>query len=367
MTWRLLAVLVLVTAVLAACGDDGGGGTSTPIPASPTPIAQAPAATPSPTQPARLSPEQLQEFQPNELGWVPIFQFHHIESPPGQFTRTPEQFRGILQWLYDHNFYVINLHDFLDGIFDVPAGKHPVILTFDDGPVSQFRLIPQDNGQLVIDTSTAVGIMELFFRAHPDFGHGGHFAILPDRTFAWSDTDTNAPSQFQYASQKLEWLLAQGYEIGNHTRDHANLSEISPAEVQTQLAEANIMIHEQAPDAELRVVTLPYGAYPNDGDDSVFRGFTYKGQEYSYDAVLLVGANPAVVPWSTEYDPYAIPRIQAFDEELDKWYTFIEENPGIIFTSDGNPDTVTIPKEVSWALVDTLDESQLGGRELIRY
>lgn len=370
---RRTIVIIVAVLLLSACGigsDSDQQATATPTaPPAETMTAQAVPAGPTPTAtlPAHLTDAQLQQYKPNELGWVPILQFHHILPTPDQFTRTPEQFHDILQWLYDHNFYVINLHDFLDGIFDVPAGKHPVILTFDDGPVSQFRLIPQDNGQLQIDMTSAVGIMEQFFIDHPDFGHGGHFAILPDRTFAWSETDTAAQDQFRYAPQKLEWLLSKGYEIGNHTMDHANLAEIGPEEVEKQLAEANDMILQEAPDADIRVVTLPYGAYPNDGDDTVFRGFTYNGKEYSFDAVLLVGANPAVVPWSTEYDPYAIPRIQAFDEELDKWYTFIEENPGIIFTSDGNPDTVTIPDEVAWALADTLDDTQLGGRELIRY
>jgi peptidoglycan/xylan/chitin deacetylase (PgdA/CDA1 family) len=246
----------------------------------------------------------------------------------------------------------------------VPVGKHPVMLTFDDGPDTQFNFIPLDNGQLALDSESAIGILEQFFRDHPDFGRGGHFAILPDRTFAWP----HSPEQFQYASQKLEWLLANGYEIGNHTLDHANLAELSPDEVMYQLAEANILIYQQAPEAVVRVQTLPYGGYPNGGDDTVFKGFDYNGAHYSFDGVFLVGANPAVSVLSTEYDPYAIPRIQMFDAEWNQnWVPFLEENPDVLYTSDGNPNTVTVPETLHWALVDTLDETKLGNRQLVRY
>ncbi len=76
---------------------------------------------------------------------------------------------------------------------------------------------------------------------------------------------------------------------------------------------------------------------------------------------------PAYSPVSTEYHPYWLPRIQAFDEELARWQEFILENPGIMYVSDGNPDTVTIPNNLEWNLLETLDETKLQGRELIRY
>jgi len=398
---RWLVLLVLLGGLLAACGgsdDDptataGAGsaptntvaldgtasqpGTTTTQPAGqPTQpsgdaatatTGQPPAAEATATQPMQaveLTPEELQQYKPNELGWIPLLQYHHfVWDVTDPYQRAPDDFHADLQWLYDHNFYVVNIHDYIDDTMEVPAGKHPVMLSFDDGAQSQFRFIPLENGQLALDAESAIGVLEQFFRDHPDFGRGGHFSILPDRTFAWPEH----PEQFEYATQKLEWLLNNGYEIGNHTLDHANLAEITPDEVMYQLAEANIMIHQQAPDAVIRIHTLPYGGYPNGGDDTVFKGFDYNGGYYEYEGVLLVGANPAVSVLSTEYDPYAIPRIQAFDEELDKWFSFLVENPDVIYTSDGNPNTVTVPETLHWALVDTLDETKIGGRTLVRY
>ena len=311
----------------------------------------------------RLTPEQLQEFRPNELGWIPVLQYHHFGPVPDELTRTPEQFRGDLQWLYDNGFYVVNVRDYIHNRMLVPAGKRPVMLTFDDSAVSQFNIQRSVEGQLTVDPNSAIAILEAFFNDHPDFGRGGHFAILPDRAFSWPD----AWDQQEFAGMKLEWLVSNGYELGNHTIDHANLALIETPEVQYQLVEAERVTRKYIPDARLEIVTLPYGGYPGGNDDSVFSGFHYEGEYFEYEAVLLVGANPAYSTVSTEYYPFWIPRIQAFDEELGRWQDFILENPGIMYVSDGNPDTVTIPNEIDWALQGTLDESKLLGRELIRY
>lgn len=311
----------------------------------------------------RLTEEELERLQPNELGQIVVLEYHQIGPEPEQFVRTPDQFRGDLQWLYDNDFYVVNLHDVLDFHIDVPAGKRPVVLTFDDSSVGQFRLIPQPDGNLAVDPDSAIGIMEDFFRTNPDFGRGGHFAVLPFQLFNWPD----AYDQSEFGEAKLTWLVESGYEIGNHTYEHANLVELDDGDIMYQLAEANIAIRAIVPAAEVRVITLPYGMFPPGGDDTLFRGFMYQGEYFEWDASLLIGANPSVSPISTEYDPYWIARIQAYDEELARWFEVIDENPGILFVSDGNPDTVTVPYDLHPWLVGTLNESAIGDRELIRY
>lgn len=313
-----------------------------------------------------LTPEARLSYQPNELGQIPILEYHHLGPEPEQFVRTPDQFRSDLQWLYDNDFYVVSLHDILDDNINVPAGKRPVALTFDDSPASQFSLIQLDDGRLAIDPNSAIGIMERFFAQHPDFGRGGHFAVVPGYFFDW-DPVTGYPDQTLLIQAKFDWLVANGYEIGNHTMDHVNLVEMTDEEVKYQLAEANNAIHEIVPDVPVRVITLPYGMYPAGGDDTLFRGFDYEGGYYEWDAALMVGANPTVSPLSTEYEPYATARIQAFDEELNKWFKVFTEQPGILYVSDGDPNTVTIPEDLHPWLVGTLDMSKVGDRELVRY
>ncbi|MEX1158012.1 MAG: polysaccharide deacetylase family protein [Thermomicrobiales bacterium] len=327
---------------------------------------QTPASSDGTVPQGPLTQEEILHYQPNELGQIPILEYHHLGPEPEQFVRTPDQFLGDLQWLYDNNFYVINLHEILIDNIDVPAGKRPVALTFDDSPATQFSLIPLSNGQLAIDPKCAIGILELFFAQHPDFGRGGHFSVLPDFYFDW-DPARGHPDQTPYIQEKFRWLVEHGYEIGNHTLDHANLSTLTDDEIKYQLAAANDAIHEILPDEPIEVITLPYGMYPDGGDDTLLRGFQYEGGYYEWSAALMVGANPTASPLSTEYDPYATARIQAFDEELDKWFAVFQEQPGILYVSDGDPNTVTIPEDLHPWLVGTLDISKIGDRELVRY
>ena len=306
------------------------------------------------------------ELQPNELGQIPILMYHQIGPEPEQFTRTPEQLRADLAWLYEHDFYVISMQDYLTGQIDIPAGKRPVILTFDDSPVSQFRLIPLADGQLAIDPNCAVGILEQFFAAHPDFGRGGHFGLNTKRIFAWAP-NADASDQEPYVQMKLRWLLDNGYELGNHTVDHANLAELTLDEVKQQLAVANDTVLALVPDAQMSVITLPYGMYPPDEGERFLQGFTYQERDYAWDGALLVGANPANAPFSTEFDPYETARIQAFDAELEYWYQLFVDAPGLLYVSDGDPNVVTVPEALHPSLAGTLDLTRVGTRELVRY
>ncbi len=375
----LVLILTFVLLATAACGGDDGGDAagSTVAPTQPAAASDQPTQpasgqpqqgqpTDAPAVPAVLTPEQLQQYRPNELGQIPILEYHQIGPNPEQFVRTPDQMRGDLQWLYDHGFYVVNLGDVLADRIDVPLGKKPVVLTFDDSPAGQFRLLKLETGQYAIDPNCAVGILEAFFGAHPDFGRGGLFVVLPTMNFDWT-TWAYESDQQDLGQLKVQWLVDNGYELSNHTLDHVSLGDLTNDEIMYQLAEANIAIQQLVPGVAVDAITLPYGIYPNGGDDTLFRGFDYKGQHFVWKSALLVGANPTVAPLSTEYDPYAMARIQAFDDELNKWFAVFEENPGLLYVSDGNPNTVTVPTDLHPWLVGTFDEAKVQGREIVRY
>jgi peptidoglycan/xylan/chitin deacetylase (PgdA/CDA1 family) len=313
-----------------------------------------------------LTDEELQQYQPNELGQIMVLMYHVIEhdaDPNEVYSRTPDEFRSDLQWLYDNDFYIIPIGDYIRNEIRAPAGKRPVVLTFDDGTVGQFRFIEQDDGSVAIDPDSAIGILEDFFTRYDDFGRGGLFSILPNSPFAWPD----AEGQMQYAEEKLQWLIDNGYELGNHTVGHVNLREISDDEIKSELARAIDMITGYAPEAEVDVLAVPFGVYPEGGDTSIFEGWEYEGRQYSLSAALMVGAEPAPSPVHEAFDPMWIPRINADDEQLGRWFSFVEDNPGIMYVSDGNPDTITIPEDVHPWLVDTLDEAKAEGKNIIRY
>jgi len=394
-----LVVLVAVLVAVLGRGSRGGpsragrgearalpvAGRATPSPAG-TPRAQA-ARPPSPpaiggSPPAMataLTPAQLAKYKPNELGLIPILEYHQIVTDPtqvAQFVRTADQFRGDLNWLYQHNFYVVPLRDiFLDEI-NAPLGKHPVALTFDDSSAGQFRLIKRPNGALAIDPNSAVGVMEAMFAKHPDFGRGATFFTLPQSCFDWPDAADAA--QAPYCKQKLEWLLAHGYEIGDHTLDHADLLDVSDATFQKEVGGGILALQRIAPNATIDLFAVPNGDYPDKGKHPeqltwLRDGFAYQGHAIKLLGALMVGSEATVSPVSTDWDPVFTPRIQAWDntnqETTAYWFALWARDPALLYTSDGNPDTITIPRTVDPQLAGTFDaaKARAEGKRVVRY
>jgi peptidoglycan/xylan/chitin deacetylase (PgdA/CDA1 family) len=389
--FRLFVLCVVLTPLLVACGADDEENDISWTALSEAPAGQqvnanttaAPTGVGGPTSPlptvppttVSVGPGNFLTHQPNELGVVPVLEYHMITTNPEeeeQFVRTADDMRADLQWLYDHNFYIVPLRDVVNNSIAVPAGKHPVALTFDDGSSTQFAFTENESGELVPDPNSAIGILEEFSNTHPDFGRGGHFAILINNQLAWPDE-----TQMPYFDAKIQWLVEHGYEIGNHTMHHTNLTDISNNEFKMTLAEPMIWADEvigDRPENAFRILTLPYGSMPNkelhpDQRRAMRRGFTYQGERYKIIAALLVGADPAVSPASTQWDPLMIPRIQAFDESLEFWFGQFESGDQILYTSDGDPETIVVPDPLPGVLEGHLDVAALtdAGKQVIQY
>ena len=82
----------------------------------------------------------------NELGYVPVLEYHRIGPKEERWTRTPDNFRRDLTFLHNNNYYLVNMADVAAKRFDVPAGKKPVVLTFDDSTEGQFRYLKTSQG-----------------------------------------------------------------------------------------------------------------------------------------------------------------------------------------------------------------------------
>ncbi|MGA7669063.1 MAG: polysaccharide deacetylase family protein [Nitrolancea sp.] len=359
------------TAVIAA-GETASpsvvqGAASPDVSASPssTPIVLAsPTLAATPTAPvATLTADQLAQYKPNELGQIMVLMYHSIDDSGGDYSTTADEFRHDLQWLYDHDFYVIPIHDYVTNSIKAPAGKRPVILTFDDGSVSQFNYIVDSAGNKHIDPNCAIGMLEDAFTKHPDFGRGGLFSILPLAPFAWPD----AVGQEKFEKEKVQFLLDHGYEIGDHTVDHIDLRTISDDEIKDELGSAVDMMHDFDSRSQMEIISVPFGEYPDHGDTTIFEGFDLNGKHYGFMGALMVGANPSPSPVDSDFDPYWIPRIRGSRDQIDKWFDFVDQNPGIMYVSDGNPDTITVPNDLAPNLDGKLDQSKLDGKTLIRY
>jgi hypothetical protein len=275
------------------------------------------------------------DLAPNELGRIMILEYHKIDYPEERWTRTPENFRRDLETLYAKNYRLINLCDLLDRKIKLPAGTTPVVLTFDDSSPGQFRYI-EANGAVQIDPKSGLGILEAFIAEKPDFGRAATFYVLPG-----ASKPNRLFNQPEYEGRKLQYLASRGYEIGNHTLWHANLAKYPEVTVRAQVAEAQVWIQRHVPDYKTRTIALPHGAYPTDVS-WVLNG-SAKGTTYSHDAVLMVAGGPAPSPFSRNFDPVRLPRIQAVERDLAYWIDYFDKNPGERFVSDGDPNSVTVP------------------------
>lgn len=234
-------------------------------------------------------PPAPHDFTPNELGKLLVLEYHLIDYPEGRWTRTPENFRADLQMLYNNYFYPISVHDLATGKIAIPAGKTPFVLTFDDSSAGQFRYLENEDG-LTIDPNCAVGILENFKKTHPDFPLTASFYVLPGikshlRLFA----------QPKYQKQKLEWLLANGYEIGSHGWCHEPLNKLDDSDVQKHLAMFVKEIRKFIPAYEVKSMALPLGARAK--NKALESEGSFEGTTYKHEAVFLVGSAPALSPY----------------------------------------------------------------------
>lgn len=93
-----------------------------------------------------------------------ILAYHRIGEPEGRWQRTPANFRTDLERLLADGYFPVNLRDLVEGRLSmVPAGKRPVVLTFDDSTIGQFRILPDGT----VHPHSAVGILKAFHEAHP--------------------------------------------------------------------------------------------------------------------------------------------------------------------------------------------------------
>ena len=209
------------------------------------------------------------------------------------------------------------------------------MLTFDDGTASQAALRPDGT----LDPATAAGIILQFSRTHPGFEPRATFYVNRD-PFAAGDK----------SGALIRVLREHGFELGNHTRDHANLSELSDAAVQEQFVSLERLVRTADPQAELPTMALPFGVMP--GRKALALHGSFDGDRYAFTGVMLVGAEPAPSPYGRAWNPAGIPRIRAtLDPGLEYGFTYwldrLAEKPAARFVSDGDPQHITVPETLA--------------------
>jgi len=265
--------------------------------------------------PSAATPESAPvDLTPNELGRIPILEWHQVVDADGTYKVSRERFRAELTELHARGYVPISLADYLDNHIEIPAGKSPVLFTFDDASPSQFRYLER-NGKLEVDPTSAVGILLDFIKVHPDWKPRGVFCVLPAASAGhalFGDKGIDG-QQTAWRGPKLRFLVSQGFELCNHTLYHAKLSRASDAFAQEQIARGSLAIDSMVPGYRVRGFALPYGLWPKNRALSV-QGTWYDARgkravNYHFDAVFRVAGGPARSPGDPHFDPKSLTRV----------------------------------------------------------
>ncbi len=343
--FQLRRCSVAATAVLASLFASGCAGT-----VAPRILAHIALETKVDSTPKPLTREELKRIHPNEIGDVLILEYHNIlPHPHDPYTSTPTQFRNVMKLLYSLHYRPVSMSAYLNNKIDIPAGDSPVVYTFDDADESQYRILPGGG----VDPNCAVGLMEAFHKLHPAWRLRGTFFVLP----------TNAFGQHALRAAKIKNLIKMGYEIGNHTVTHPQLSKLGNTQVQWQIAECDHLIDQLVPGTKVNTIALPYGVAPTD------RILALHGRwgsiRYDNRAVLLAGADPAPAVISRRFNALRVPRVQPVMGVcgLFFWLKFLKHHAYEQFISDGIASQTTIPRQ----FVHQVVKGRLNGSKLVIY
>ena len=277
-----------------------------------------------------------ERVKPNELGHIMVVMYHGImDNPP--YHRTYEDFWKDLKYMYDKGYRPISITDYVNQNITVAPGYTPIVLTFDDGLPSTFSLI-KENGSLKVNPNCAVGIMEKFYEEYPDFGKAAIFYINGHDPFEGAGT----------IQERFAYLLEGGYDISNHTYNHADLATLNEQQIQEELGKVDRMIKEMIPHYIMSTFSYPFGKRPKEEFRKWIASGSYEGHEYAYDIAFREGpSGPFIPPIHVKFEPYNVPRVRGSEgAEGDLWWYFnyYEKNPQYRYVSDGNPHRIAVPK-----------------------
>lgn len=308
----------------------------------------------------KIDKEKLAGDGINELGKVPIMMYHGIREKTSSSTgtvggnvdkdgynRTTSAFREDLEYYYENGYRMIRLEDYINGKIDVDYGKSPIILTFDDGNEDNIKVTGLDeNGNIIIDKNSAVGILEEFKKNHPDanvtatfFVNGGMF------------------NQSEYNEKILKWMVENNYDIGNHTQTHLDIKKSSADKVQKEIVYVYEELEKIIPGKYVKIIALPFGSpYSKTHDNFKYvLSSTYNGKTYETEAALRVGWEPEVSCFDKEFDKTFLKRCRAYDNngkefDIKMVFDMLEKNR---YISDGEPNIITIKESDKTKLGET--------------
>lgn len=295
----------------------------------------------------KLDKEKLKNDGINEMGKVAVMMYHGIVNKKNSetkytggnvdkdgYTRTSEAFANDLEEFYQKGYRMISLNDYINGNIATEYGKSPIVITFDDGNANNILVKGlDDNGNIIIDENSAVGILEQFKKKYPDY----HVTA----TFFVTGALFNQP---EYNEKILNWLVDNGYDVGNHTKTHLNIGNSKASQVQYEIAYVYKQLDNIIPNKYVKIIALPFGSPLRKTHENF--PYVLKGQDedYSYEtnAALRVGWEPEVSSYSKEFDKTYIKRCRSYDNngkefDIEMILKMLDRSR---YVSDGDANTI---------------------------
>ncbi len=291
------------------------------------------------------------KYKVDESGNIPIMMYHGIHNLKNNETgyvggnidkdgyqRTAEAFRNDLEFFYKNNYRMIRLNDYIDGIIDVEVGKSPIVLTFDDGLKNNILVTGlDDDGNIIIDPNSAVGIMEEYKKKYPNFNITATFFL-----------NAGLFHQEKYNQKIINWLLNNGYDIGNHSYSHLDITNLSSKKTEEEIGKMYNLLSKYTNNKFVNIVALPFGS-PYDEKHKNFpfiMGGDYNNVEYKTKSTLRVGWESELSPFHKNFNSTFLKRIRAYDNlgndyDIEHNFKMLEKNK---YISDGDKTTIVIPK-----------------------
>lgn len=289
-------------------------------------VREAPTPSPTPVRPYFAGA--------NELGKVLVLEYHRLGYPEQRYQRTPDNFRADLQRLYQSGYYPVNFIDLIQQLPNLPPGKKPIVLTFDDSDISQFNVLADNT----VDSDSAVGILLNFHSQYPtDWPLRATFFVLGDDTANYS----RIFGQPKWAEAKIRTLVDLGMEVGSHTVNHVDLSVATAERIEWELAVSKYVIEGLAPGYTVQTLAVPFGGFPFSLE--FLKSGVWGDYQYHYVGNAAAWGGPSRSPFDASFEPYRVPRLEVTETSIDYWLTYFEQNPQEYYIADGDPSLVTAP------------------------
>ena len=352
MKWKLKRLLLFFLAsLLSACYVPGPTASqNVRIPTVKidwfTPVSSTPNPSPTPSPQPSFTPQFIHRTATvwEGIPQVPILMYHRFEPQAGaysySYTTSLTDFDGHLNALYEAGFSLVSLSDWLEGRISVPEGRRPLIITFDDLFYADQLSLDEANQPAAY---SGAGRLWQFSQSHPDFNfHLALFYNFGDKSYANSYTNgafTVQDGWRQDRAEAIAWGIENGAIPMNHFYSHPFLNQLSPPEIQWELSEndkalreALALVGKESYTQKLpNILALPYVIWPaTDAGKKVL--FDYIAPENTPVQAIVEGdhaSNAKFFPalFSSGFDPWHVPRINATWEAVDVILSRLDEIP----------------------------------------